>query len=76
MGYSGSTFFSTSNEKFIIKSIPRHFEHSFFKHDLMAPYSEHVRNNVHSLLIRITGFLETTQHSVGTLFGLAPSHRE
>lgn len=76
MGYSGSTFFSTVNERFIIKSIPRHFEHAFFKNDLLEPYIEHVRNNPHSLLIRITDFLENTHHSIGTILGLAPSHRK
>lgn len=76
MGFSGSTFFSTADEKFIVKSIPRHFEHSFFKNDLLVPYTEHVRKNPYSLLIRITDFLENTQHSVGTLLGLAPSHRK
>lgn len=32
-------------------------------------------NNPASLLIRITDFLECTQHSFGTLLGLAPTHQ-
>lgn len=76
MGYSGSTFFSTADERFIVKSVPRRFEHTFFRDDLLVPYTEHVRNNPYSLLIRITDFLESTHYSIGSLLGLAPSHRK
>ena len=74
MGYSGSTFFTTTDGAYIVKSIPRHFEHSFFKNDLLLPYAEHMENNLSSLLVRITDFLECVQWSVGTIFGMAPSH--
>lgn len=74
MGYSGSTFFTTSDGKYLVKSIPRHFEHSFFKDDLLMPYAEHMRQHRLSLLVRITDFLENTHASVGTMVGLAPSH--
>lgn len=74
MGYSGSTFFRSSNSTYLVKSIPRHFENSFFKNDLLVPYAEYMQNNPSSLLCRITDFLECVQWSVGTLFGLAPSH--
>ena len=74
MGYSGSTFFRTPDAAYLVKSIPRHFEYSFFKNDLMLPYAEHMQANPASLLIRITDFLECVQWSIGTILGLAPSH--
>ncbi|KAI0895306.1 SAICAR synthase-like protein [Annulohypoxylon nitens] len=74
MGYSGSTFFHTSDNCFLVKSIPRHFEHDFFKQDMLLPYADHVRVNRSSLLVRITDFLESTHQSIGVLLGLAPSH--
>lgn len=73
MGFSGSTFFNTADGKFLVKSIPRHFEHSFFKDEMILPYAEHMRQNPSSLLVRITDFLEA-QRSVGSSLGLAPSH--
>ena len=36
-GYSGSTFFSTKDFRYLIKSVPRHFEHSFFKDETAEP---------------------------------------
>jgi hypothetical protein len=74
MGYSGSTFFHTEDGMYLVKSIPRHFEHSFFRDDLLLPYAEHMQAEQASLLVRITDFLQCVQHSIGTLFGLAPSH--
>ncbi|KAI5369804.1 Putative phosphatidylinositol-4-phosphate 5-kinase, core [Septoria linicola] len=74
MGFSGSTFFATQDQQYIVKSIPRHFEHSFFKNDLMVPYVDYMQQNPNSLLTRITNFLECYQSSVGTLLGLAPTH--
>ena len=74
MGYSGSTFFVTLNSKFLVKSIPRHFEHSFFRDDLLWPYTEYMLENPDSLLVRITDFLEHKHYSIGSLLGLAPSH--
>ena len=74
MGYSGSIFFTTTDSRYLVKSIPRHFEHSFFKNDMLLPYAEYMQSNPTSLLCRITDFLECIQSSVGTLFGLAPSH--
>lgn len=73
MGYSGSTFFTTADGKYLIKSVPRHFEHSFFRDELLVPYADHMRANRNSLLVRITDFLEA-QRSVGATLGLAPSH--
>lgn len=77
MGYSGSTFFTTSDAKYLIKSVPRHFEHTFFRDDLLKPYADYVSNNLSSLLIRITDFLavnDAYKVSPGFLLGLAPSH--
>ncbi|CAJ2509510.1 Uu.00g145360.m01.CDS01 [Anthostomella pinea] len=74
MGYSGSTFFRTSDGAYLIKSVPRSFEHNFFKNDMLLPYAEHMQANRASLLIRITDFLESAQASIGILLGLAPSH--
>ncbi|XXH01689.1 hypothetical protein Hte_008050 [Hypoxylon texense] len=74
MGYSGSTFFRTDDSAYLVKSIPRHFEHDFFKNDFLLPYADHMRANPSSLLVRITDLLESTHNSIGILLGLAPSH--
>ena len=74
MGSFGSAFFVTSDGKYLVKSVPRHFEHSFFKNDLLMPYAEHMRQHGFSLLVRIADFLKNTQTSIGTVFGLTPSH--
>ena len=37
MGYSGSTFYVTVDSAYLGKSVPRHFEHSFFKNDMLVP---------------------------------------
>uniref|UniRef100_A0A8H7K853 PIPK domain-containing protein n=1 Tax=Bionectria ochroleuca TaxID=29856 RepID=A0A8H7K853_BIOOC len=54
LGYSGSTFFTTPDAKFLIKSLPRRFEHTFFTHDLCGPYLSHNTAHPDSLLVRIT----------------------
>jgi hypothetical protein len=72
-GFSGSTFF-IAKENYIVKSIPRRFEHSFFKNELLLPYADYMRNNPGSLLVRITDFLQYSHYSVGSMMGLAPSH--
>ncbi|GAW13480.1 hypothetical protein ANO14919_028660 [Xylariales sp. No.14919] len=74
MGYSGSTFFRTSDSTYLVKSVPRHFEHDFFKNELLLPYAEYMQQNPDSLLVRITDLLERTHKSLGELLGLAPSH--
>ncbi|KAI1817676.1 SAICAR synthase-like protein [Poronia punctata] len=74
MGYSGSTFFQTSDGAYLVKSVPRHFEHDFFKNELLLPYAEHMKENPESLLVRITDMLERTHKSIGEFLGLAPSH--
>ncbi|KAK7513805.1 hypothetical protein IWZ03DRAFT_241711 [Phyllosticta citriasiana] len=74
LGYSGSTFFTTPNSKFLIKSLPRAFEYEFFMKDLCDKYVEHMTNNPNSLLVRITDFLETIGPAIGSLIGTAPAH--
>ncbi|KAI2603524.1 SAICAR synthase-like protein [Hypoxylon fragiforme] len=74
MGYSGSTFFRTLDSAYLVKSVPRQFEHDFFKNDLIGPYVDHMKVNRSSLLVHITNFLASTHTSVGVLLGLAPSH--
>ncbi|KAI1317821.1 SAICAR synthase-like protein [Xylariaceae sp. FL0255] len=74
MGYSGSTFFRTTDGAYLVKSVPRHFEHDFFKNELLLPYAEHMHQNPDSLLTRITDMLFRTHHSIGEFLGLAPSH--
>ncbi|PNS14586.1 hypothetical protein CAC42_2643 [Sphaceloma murrayae] len=74
MGYSGSTFFSTRDQAYLVKSIPRHFEHSFFRDDFLAPYLEYMTKYQDSALIRICDLLAASQHAIGITLGLAPSH--
>jgi len=74
MGFSGSTFFITQDDKYIVKSVPRRFEHSFFKDDFLDPYVAHMKRYPESLLIRITDFLAEGRTSVGGMLGLAPTH--
>lgn len=74
MGYSGSTFFTTTDSQYIVKSIPRHFEYSFFKNDLLAPFADYMQAEPTSLLVRIPEFLECNQWCLGGALGLAPSH--
>ncbi|KAF4345408.1 hypothetical protein FBEOM_710 [Fusarium beomiforme] len=74
LGYSGSTFFTTPNEKYLIKSLPRRFEHDFFVKDLLDLYVEHMRYQPHSLLVRITDLVVASQASIGGMIGTAPTH--
>ncbi|KAK5054515.1 hypothetical protein LTR84_001406 [Exophiala bonariae] len=74
MGYSGSTFFNTTDDRYIIKSVPRVFEHSFFRDDLLEPYISHMESNPDSLLVRITDFLAWSYKSLGGILGFAPTY--
>lgn len=75
LGYSGSTFFTTPNDKFLIKSLPRRFEHTFFSRDLIDPYIQHMHAFPNSLIVRITDFLEAIGPSIGaSVLGTAPAH--
>ena len=74
MGYSGSSFFNTSDGKYLVKSVPRRFEHSFFRDDLLLPYAEYMEQQPSSLLIRITDFFGWRHGSLGGILGLVPTH--
>lgn len=74
LGYSGSTFFTTADGKYLIKSLPRKFEHEFFAKVLLEPYVERMRLEPHSLLVRITDLLYAPHASLGGILGAAPTH--
>lgn len=68
------TFFTTPNSKYLIKSLPRKFEQSFFRDRLLEPYAEHMRFDKESLLVRITDLLYSPTSTFGAAVGAAPSH--
>ncbi|KAK6213576.1 hypothetical protein QIS74_09578 [Colletotrichum tabaci] len=74
LGYSGSTFFTTADGKFLVKSLPRRFEHEFFTHDLFDAYVAHMKKHPHSLLVRITDMVYTSIATLGGILGTAPTH--
>ncbi|KAK1756305.1 hypothetical protein QBC47DRAFT_379685 [Echria macrotheca] len=74
MGFSGSTFYSTADQKYLVKSVPRYSEHSFFRDDLLTPYVEYMATHPRSLLVRICDFLGASGFSIGRILRLAPSH--
>lgn len=74
LGYSGSTFFVTPNGRFLIKSLPRRFEHRFFTHELLDPYIAHNETYPDSLLVRITDMPFSPGPSLGGILGTAPTH--
>ncbi|KAI5209737.1 hypothetical protein AUEXF2481DRAFT_5857 [Aureobasidium subglaciale EXF-2481] len=74
MGFSGSTFYTTSDGSYLVKSVPRGFEHSFFRDDFLEPYYEHMINDTKSLLVRITDFMAWSRFGIGGWLGTAPTH--
>lgn len=68
------TFYSTADQKYLVKSVPRHSEHSFFCDDLLTGYVEHMAARPRSLLVRICDFLSASGASLGRMLRLAPSH--
>ncbi|KAI5463670.1 hypothetical protein BGZ63DRAFT_484685 [Mariannaea sp. PMI_226] len=74
LGYSGSTFFTTPDGKFLIKSLPRRFEYDFFTKELLEPYVTHMHRQPHSLLVRITDLVHAPYASLGGILGTAPTH--
>ncbi|PYH95278.1 SAICAR synthase-like protein [Aspergillus ellipticus CBS 707.79] len=74
LGMSGSTFFTTSNGKFLVKSLPRHFEHSFFRDDLLEPYYDYMTAHPDSLLVWITDYVYAPYTTIGSLVGSTPAH--
>ena len=74
LGYSGSTFFTTPDGHFLVKSLPRRFEHAFFTDELFDPYRAHMAAHPDSLLVRITDMPYAALPSLGGLIGTAPTH--
>jgi hypothetical protein len=69
------TFYVTSNQQYLVKSIPRHDEHTFFSDDLLEPYVSYMQSHPTSLLVRIVDFLGcSTRLALGRVLRLAPSH--
>ena len=68
------TFFTTPDSKYLLKSLPRQFEQSFFRKRLLDPYVEHMELNPYSLLVRITDLLFSPYPTLGSALGTAPSH--
>lgn len=71
---TGQTFYATTDQKYLVKSVPRHSEHSFFRNDLLTPYVQHMATHPQSLLVRICDFLGASGASIGRILRLAPSH--
>lgn len=75
LGYSGSTFFTTPDGKYLVKSLPRRFEHRFFTHDLFGDYVDHMTKNEESTLVRIMDMPHERGVSIGgSILGTAPTH--
>lgn len=90
LGYSGSvswfqgtesrylillqTFFGTFDGHYVIKSLPRHFEYTFFQSDLLEPYNDYMREHPDSVLVWITDYLISPYLTLGTTFGCTPAH--
>lgn len=75
LGYSGSTFFTTPDGKYLVKSLPRRFEHKFFTEELFADYVDHMTAHPESLLVRIMDMPHEKNFSIGGgLLGTAPTH--
>lgn len=67
LGYSGSTFFTTSDGKFLVTSLPRALEHEFFTQELFVHYVAHTeRSSLKS---------PCEDHRCGILAGLMASVR-
>lgn len=58
----------------MIKSLPRHFEYTFFQADLLEPYYEFMREHPDSILVWITDYLLSPYVTLGILFGCTPAH--
>jgi hypothetical protein len=58
----------------VIKSLPRHFEYTFFQSDLLQPYYEHMQGHPDSVLVWITDYILSPYVTLGTLCGCTPAH--
>ncbi|KAG6010737.1 hypothetical protein E4U21_004125 [Claviceps maximensis] len=74
LGYSGSSFFHTSNGKYLVKSLDRVSESDFFTKELFDPYTAHMKTHPSSLLVHITDVLYAPRATLGTIFGIQPRH--
>ncbi|PFH58712.1 hypothetical protein XA68_13328 [Ophiocordyceps unilateralis] len=74
LGYSGSTFFSTIDGGYLVKSLPRRFEHEFFTHELLDVYLARMTDCPGSLLVRITDMVFCPRATLGGILGTAPTH--
>lgn len=75
LGYSGSTFFTTPDGKYLVKSLPRKFEHRFFTEDLFGDYVAFMTKYPGSLLARIMDMPHAKGFSIGgSVLGTAPTH--
>lgn len=74
LGYSGSSFFATPDGRYLVKSLPRRFEHEFFTRDLFPAYAAHMTARRDSLLVRITDMAYTPRATLGGILGTAPTH--
>lgn len=68
------TFFGTFDGHYVIKSLPRHFEYTFFQSDLLQPYYDYMRDHPDSILVWITDYLISPYVTLGTIFGCTPAH--
>ncbi|KAG5983918.1 hypothetical protein E4U55_006701 [Claviceps digitariae] len=74
LGYSGSSFFHTSDGKYLVKSLDRASESHFFMNELFHPYTDHIKTHPSSLLVRITDMLYSPRATLGTILGIQPRH--
>ncbi|KAL2284888.1 hypothetical protein FJTKL_08703 [Diaporthe vaccinii] len=74
LGFSGSSFFSTADQKYVVKSVPRHHEHTFFRNDLLDIYASYMGAHPKTLIIRICDFLASSGLAIGHQLGTAPNH--
>lgn len=68
------SFFSTADQKYLVKSVPRHHEHTFFRNDLLDIYASYMGAHPHTLVIRICDFLASSGLAIGHQLGTAPNH--
>lgn len=58
----------------MIKSLPRHFEYTFFESDLLEPYYDFMRHHPDSVLVWITDYILSPYTTLGTICGCTPAH--
>jgi len=68
------TFYATTDQRYLAKSVLRRSEYTFFRDDLFTPYCEHMASHAESMLVRICEFIVSPYPSIGKFLGAAPSH--